>query len=59
MIWLDWVLWHINYCRLFNTRFIFYIKTVLFQTVQFSISTQFKRQKQFYFKLFNLVNKVK
>ena len=28
---------------------------VLFQTIQFSISTQFPRQKQYYFKQFNLV----
>ena len=36
-----------------------YIKTVLFQTIQFSSSMQFKWQKQIYFKLFSLVNKVK
>ena len=36
-----WVLWHINLCRLFNTKSIF-MKIVLFQTIQFSISTQFK-----------------
>ena len=36
-----WVLWHINLCRLFNTKFIF-MKIVLFQTIQFIISTQFK-----------------
>ena len=34
-------------------------KTVIFQTIQFSMSKQFKCQKQFYFKLFSLVNKVK
>ena len=28
---------------------------VLFQAIQFSISTQFKRQKQLYFKQFSLV----
>ena len=33
--------------------------TVLFQTIHFGISPQFKCQKQFYFKLFTLVNKVK
>ena len=32
---------------------------LLFQTIQFSLSTQFKCQKQFYFKLFSLVNKFK
>ena len=36
-----WVLWHINLCRLFNAKSIF-IKIVLFQTIQFRISTQFK-----------------
>ena len=36
-----------------------YIKPVLFQIIQFSINTQFKCQKHFYFKLFSLVNKVK
>ena len=34
-------------------------KTVLFQTIQFSINTLFKDQKQFYFNLFSLVNRVK
>ena len=36
-----------------------FLSTVLFQTIHFSISTQFKCQKHFYFKLFSLVNKVK
>ena len=36
-----------------------YIQTVLFQTIQFSMSTQFKSQKPFCFKLFILVNKAK
>ena len=36
-----WVLWHINLCRLFNAKSIL-MKTVLFQTIQFGISTQFK-----------------
>ena len=35
------ILWRINLCRLFNAKSIF-IKIVLFQTIQFSISTQFK-----------------
>ena len=30
------------------------VKTVLLQTIQFSISTQFQCQKQFYFKQFSL-----
>ena len=37
---------------------VLHTKTVLFQTIQFSISTPFKCQKQFYFKQFSLVNKV-
>ena len=32
-----------------------YILIVLFQTVQFNISIQFKCQKQFYFKQFSLI----
>ena len=35
------VLWRIKFCKLFNTKSIF-MKIVLFQTIQFSISTQFK-----------------
>ena len=38
------VLWQINHYRLFNTEFILCIETVLFQTTQFSKSTQFKYQ---------------
>ena len=30
-------------------------KSVLFKTIQFSMSTQFNCQKHFYFKLFSLV----
>ena len=41
-----WVLWHINRCRLFNTKSIF-IQIVQFQTIQFSISMQFKCQNSF------------
>ena len=36
-----WVLWHINLCRLFKVKSIF-MKIVLFQKIQFSISTKFK-----------------
>ena len=36
-----WGLWHINLCRLFNAKFIF-MQIVLFQTIQFRISTLFK-----------------
>ena len=32
-------------------------KTTLFQTIQFSMSTQFNYQKHFYFKLFGLFKK--
>ena len=41
------VLWHINFCRLFNAKSIF-MKIVLFQTIQFFISTQFKCKYSFY-----------
>ena len=36
-----WVLRHLNFCRLFNAKSIF-MQIVLFQTIQFCISTQFK-----------------
>ena len=38
MIWLSWVLWHINHCRLFNakTSLYIYIKYLRFCLVQFS-----------------------
>ena len=42
MIWLGWVLWHINHCRLFNAKFSFYIyiKYIGFELVGFyGIST--------------------
>ena len=48
-----WVLWHINLYWLINAKSIF-MKIVLFKTIQFSISTQFKCEKHFYFKLFSL-----
>ena len=35
------VLWPINHCWLFNDESIF-MKIVLFQTIQFNLSTQFK-----------------
>ena len=41
-------------CYLMPNPFL-YKQTVLFQTVQFSISTQFSYQKQFYFELLSLV----
>ena len=40
-------------CRLFNAKSIF-MQIVLFQTIQFNMSTQFNHQKHFYFKLFTL-----
>ena len=35
-----WVLWYIKLCRLFNAESIF-MQIVLFQTIHFSMSTQF------------------
>ena len=49
-----WVLRYINLCRLLNAKSIF-MKRDLFQTIQFSISTQFECEKHFYFNLFSLV----
>ena len=43
-----WVLWHINLFRLFNTKSIS-MQIVLFQTIQFRMSTQFNCQKTFPF----------
>ena len=48
------LLWRINLCGIFNAKSIF-IQTVLFQTIQLSISTQLNYQKYFYFKPFSLV----
>ena len=49
-----WVLWLINLCMLFNVKSIFIqIISSIFK-IQFSMSTQFKCQKHFYFKLFSL-----
>ena len=59
MIWFVWVLWHINPCRLFNAESILCTYAIPFQTFQFSICTELKCHKHFYFKLFTLVNKVK
>ena len=36
-----WIFWHISHYRLFNAKASLNIKTVLFQVVQFSISTPF------------------
>ena len=36
-----WVSRHINICKLFNAKSIF-MKILLFQTIQLSVSTQFK-----------------
>ena len=51
--WLCGFLWHINLSRLFNAKSIF-MQIVLFQTIQFSMGTQFNWQKHFYFKRFSL-----
>ena len=50
--WLVGFLWRINLCRLFNAKSIF-MQIVLFQTIQFTMSTQFNCQKHFYLKLFS------
>ena len=42
-----WVLWHINLCRLFHDKSIF-MSSVLFKTIQFSISTLFNGQKHLF-----------
>ena len=52
--WVGWVLWHINFRRLFNTKSIF-MQIVQFQTIQFSISTQFNCQKTFLFQAIQLI----
>ena len=44
-----WFLWHINLSRLFDIK-----SSVLFQTIQFSMNTQFNCEKHLYFKLFSL-----
>ena len=54
MICFGLVLGHINHCTLFNVKSIFISKTVLFQTIQLSISALFKCHKQFYFKQYSL-----
>ena len=41
-----WFLWHIKLCRLFNAKSMF---IQIFQTIQFSMSTQFNCQKTFVF----------
>ena len=41
VITVGWVLWYANICRLFNAKSIF-MEIVLFQTILFSISTEFK-----------------
>ena len=45
-----WVLWLINLCRLVNAKAVYMPKkSVLFQTIQFSMSTQFNCQKPILF----------
>ena len=39
--WIGFLLWHINHCRLSHAKSIFIHITVLFRTIQFSISIQF------------------
>ena len=47
-------LWPINLCRLFNAKSIFIQIVSSISNIQFSMSTQFKCQKHFHFKLFSL-----
>ena len=49
-----WVLWHINLCRLFNARS-FFMQIVLFQTIQFCISTQLDCKKTFLFQVIQFI----
>ena len=53
-----WVLWYINLCRLFNAESIFMQKSVLFQTIQFSLSTRFNFQKTFLFQAIQFIQTV-
>ena len=48
------ILWLINNSMLLMLNPFLFIRTVLFQTIQFSMSTQFQCKKQFYFKQFSL-----
>ena len=52
-----WFLWHINLCRLFDTKSIF-MQIALFKKIKFSMSTQFNCQKHFYFKLIQFIQTV-
>ena len=44
LVWFGLVLWNIKHCCLFNAKSIFIHINILFQTMQFNVSTQFKCQ---------------
>ena len=48
------VVWHINLCRLFNAKSIF-MRIVLFQTIQFSMSIHFNGKKTFLFQAIQFI----
>ena len=50
-----WVLWNINFCRLFNAKSIFIQIISSISNNSQSMNTQFNWQKHIYFKLFSLV----
>ena len=59
MIMILMISWFWLYCRLFNTKSILYIETVLLQTIQFGVRTVFLfthcwMSKQIYFRQFSL-----
>ena len=49
-----WILWDMDICRLFKAKSIFMqiVNSTVFQTIQFTMTTQFNCQK--YLKLFSL-----
>ena len=48
MVWFGLVLLHISHLGYLQSNPFLYIQTVLFQTIQFSLSTQLKCQKLFH-----------
>ena len=57
MIWFSFALWPINHCCLFNSKSVFiHIKS---SVSNMSVFHKYAGKKQFYFKLFSQVNKVK
>ena len=49
MIWIDWVLWHMNHCRLFNAKssLYIYIKYIGFGWFGFYVSGTFVDREVF------------